>query len=59
MRLFVAKESFKYKCLTTAQEVSVLKGQAFLVDDPVYLPVENPPAWFLMFAEYEMLARKS
>lgn len=59
MRLFVAKTTFKYKCLVTGQDVTVLKGQTFLVDDPAHLPVDNPPAWFIVFAEYEMLARKS
>ena len=58
MRLYRCKESFKYKSLVTTLEETVHKGQLFLVEDPQELPSPQTLGWFMLYEEYEMLARK-
>lgn len=59
MRLYRCKESFKVKSLVTGLEETIHKGQLFLVQDPLELPNPNTFAWFMLYEEYEMLARKA
>jgi hypothetical protein len=59
MKLYRAKQSFRFKSLKTGHEEAVHEGQLFLVQDFSDLPAPNSLAAFMFWEEYEMLARKA